>query len=513
MSLDLSNYADLMRALSPEGVLTILTLAVLLLVAWRHRTVTDLRIAGWATVVTLSLTAAVVWWLWWNSASVDGIAPMIAVDDFRFVTDWIFLGTGILTVLFSFRYLEREQLLAPEYYPLLLFAVLGMMLMGGGEDLMVIFLGLELMSISVYVLAGFNRRSPRAAEAALKYFLLGAFASAFLLYGIALMYGATGTTNLSLIGVQVGSLGIAHLPLLLIGVGLLLVGFGFKVAAVPFHMWAPDVYDGAPTPVTGFMATGVKAAAFAALFRIAIESLGSAGGWPLIVSGLAVATMVAGNLIALAQRSVKRMLAYSSVAHAGYLLVAVVSGGTGSAAFLFYLVAYGITTIAAFALVAAKGRGGESDVRIDDLAGLATSHPGLALALTVSMLSLLGFPGTAGFMGKWYILVAAMSAGHNGLAILLVLTSVASAGYYLPVVMAMYMKPATHAEAHASMTFDRIGRATLTVAVLAILWFGLAPGRLLDLSRQSGASLHPAPGVTLETPTPQPTPGTPTAGR
>ena len=510
MSLDLSNYGDLMRALAPESVLTLLTMLILLLVAWRHRTVRDLRIAGVATLVALGLTAASVWWLWWNTATVDGIAQMIAVDDFRFVTDWIFLGAAALTVLFSFRYLEREQLLAPEYYPLLLFAVLGMMLMGGGEDLMVIFLGLELMSISVYVLAGFNRRSPRAAEAALKYFLLGAFASAFLLYGIALMYGATGTTNLTLIGVQVTTLGVGHLPLLLIGVGLLLVGFGFKVAAVPFHMWAPDVYDGAPTPITGFMATGVKAAAFAALFRVVIEALGATGGWPVIVAGLAVATMIGGNLIALAQRSVKRMLAYSSVAHAGYLLVAVVSGGTGSAAFLFYLVAYGITTIAAFALLAAKGKGGESDVRVDDLSGLSTSRPWLALALTIAMLSLLGFPGTAGFMGKWYILVAAVGAGHTTLAIILVLTSVVSAGYYLPLVMAMYMKPAPHAEAHAGMVFDRIGRLTLAVAVAAMLWFGVAPGRLFELARVSGTSIRAASGVTLDVPAkPAPAPATP----
>ena len=510
MSLDLSNYADLMRALAPESLLTILAMLVLLLVAWRHRTVFDLRLAGWATLVSLGVVAAAVWWLWWNSTTAEGIAQMIAVDDFRFVTDWIFLGAAALTVLFSFRYLEREQLMAPEYYPLLLFAVLGMMLMGGGEDLMVIFLGLELMSISVYVLAGFNRKSPRAAEGALKYFLLGAFASAFLLYGIALIYGATGTTNLSFIGVQVQSLGIAHLPLFLIGVGLLLVGFGFKVAAVPFHMWAPDVYDGAPTPITGFMATGVKAAAFAALFRVVVESLGGAGGWPVIIAGLAVATMVGGNLIALAQRSVKRMLAYSSVAHAGYLLVAVVSGEAGSAAFIFYLVAYGITTIAAFALLAAKGKGGESDVRVDDLSGLAASRPWLSLALTIAMLSLLGFPGTAGFMGKWYILVAAVSRGHIALAIVLVLTSVVSAGYYLPVVMAIYMKPAPHTEAHAGMIFDRIGRVTLAVAVAAILWFGVAPGQLFDLSRTSGASLKAVPSM-ADTPAPAAAPDPATA--
>ncbi|HTY07457.1 MAG TPA: NADH-quinone oxidoreductase subunit N [Gemmatimonadales bacterium] len=496
MSLDLSSYADLMRALAPESLLTGLAMVVLLLVAWRHRTAADTRLAGIATLVALAATAGVVWWLWWNRATVDGIAQMVAVDDFRFIVDWILLGAAALTVLFSFRYLEREGLLAPEYYPLLLFAALGMMLMAGGEDLMVIFLGLELMSISVYVLAGFNRRSPRAAEAALKYFLLGAFASAFLLYGIALIYGATGTTNLSLIGVQVTTLGVGHLPLLLIGVGLLLVGFGFKVAAVPFHMWAPDVYDGAPTPVTGFMATGVKAAAFAALFRVVVEALGTTGGWPAVIAGLAVATMITGNLVALAQRSVKRMLAYSSIAHAGYLLVAVAAGGAGSGAFIVYLVAYTLTTIAAFALLAAKGRAGESDVRIDDLAGLSASRPGLALALTVVMLSLLGFPGTAGFIGKWYIIAAALGTGHTLLAIVLVLTSVVSAGYYLPVVMAMYMKPAPRPDAHAGMTLDWVGRAALTASLIGILWFGIAPAGILGLSQASATTLHAVAGVT-----------------
>jgi len=396
MTLDLSIYPQLLTALLPELVLSAWALVLLLVVAWRHRTASDARVAGWLTLVALATTAGAVWWLWWHSAHATGMAAMIAVDDFRFVSDWIFLGAALLTVLFSMRYLEREGLLAPEYYVLLVFATIGMMLMGGGDDLMVIFLGLELMSICLYALAGFNRRSPRAAEAGLKYFLLGAFASAFLLYGIALTYGATGTTNLSRIGVQVASLGLQHNPLLLLGVALLLIGFGFKVAAVPFHMWAPDVYDGSPTPVAGYMATAVKAAAFAALFRVVGEALAAVGAWREIVAGLAITTMVAGNLIALAQRSLKRMLAYSSVAHAGYLLVAVATGvAAGSAAFVFYLVAYSLTTLAAFALLAAKGRGGESDVQIDDLAGLAAQRPWLAFALTVCMLSLLGFPGTA----------------------------------------------------------------------------------------------------------------------
>jgi len=378
---------------------------------------------------------------------------------------------------------------------LLVFATLGMMIMAAGADLMVIFLGLELMSVAVYVLAGFDRRRARSAEAALKYFLLGAFASGFLLYGIALVYGATGTTNVGLIGVQVGL--SQRSVMLLAGLALLIVGFGFKVAAVPFHMWAPDVYDGAPTPVTAFMATGVKAAAFAALFRVLLEGFAGVGVWHDIVWWLAVITMIGGNLFALGQRSLKRMLAYSSVAHAGYLLVAVAAGGTtGTSAFLVYIVAYTLMSVGAFALLAAKGRGGESDVLIDDLAGLSARRPWLAFALAVCMLSLLGFPGTAGFIGKWYILIAATNAGQNVLAAILVLTSVVSAGYYLPVIMAMYMKPEPSESAHVDVRLGRWGGAAVAVVVSAILLFGVWPNRLFDLARSAGDSVQPSPAAT-----------------
>ncbi len=512
MILYLANPRDLLLALLPELVLTGWALALLVFVAWRHRTEQDLRVAGWLTLAALGTTALAVWWLWWNTARASAPGGMIAVDDFRFVTDWLFLGTAALTVLLSFDYLVRERLLAPEYYVLLVFATLGLMLMGGGRDLMVIFLGLELMSIAVYVLAGFNRRSPRAAEAALKYFLLGAFASGFLLYGIALTFGATGSTNLQRIGVQVVALNLQHSTMLLLGLGLLLVGFGFKVAAVPFHMWAPDVYDGAPTPVTGFMATGVKAAAFAALFRVLSEAFPQVTAWREIVFWLAVVTMVAGNLVALAQRRLKRMLAYSSVAHAGYLLVAVAAGPErGAAAFLFYLVAYLFMTLGAFALLAAKGRNGESDVLIDDLAGLATRRPWHAFALAVCMLSLLGFPGTAGFIGKWYILLAAIGggAGQGGalLAVLLVLTSVVSAGYYLPVIMAMYMKPEPSAEAHGGVRLGRLAGAAVTLAAAGLLFFGVRPNRLLALAQESGVAVRAAVAPAPTVPAPVPTPG------
>jgi len=508
MNLDLARSGDLLQALLPEVVLTAAGLAVLLVTAWRHRTATDLRIAAWVTLVGLAAAAAAAWWLWWRTARATGAPAMIALDDFRFVADWLFLGIAGLTVLVSFDYLEREQLLAPEYYVLLLFATLGMMLMVGGDDLMVVFLGLELMSVSVYALAGINRHSAAAAEAALKYFLLGAFASGFLLYGIALVYGATAATNLTQIGIQVRTLGLEHSPMLSIGLGLLLVGFGFKVAAVPFHMWAPDVYDGSPTPVAGFMATGVKAAAFAALFRVLAEAFAGVATWQAIVWWLAVATMVAGNLIALAQRTVKRMLAYSSIAHAGYLLVAVAVGtSAGSAALLFYLVAYALMTLSAFALLAAKGRDGERDVLIDDLGGLSQRRPWLAGALAICMLSLLGFPGTAGFIGKWYILVAATATGHLLLAAILVLTSVVSAGYYLPVIMAMYMKPEPSEQAHAGMRLGRLGGAVVAVSVAGLLFFGIRPNRLLDLAKTSSEGFGAAPAVTA----PAPAPPTPTS--
>ena len=501
MRLDPSIYRDLLLSLLPELVLTGWALVLLLFVAWRHKTVRDLRIAGWLTLLALISTAVATWWLWWNRAGMQGVVTMVAADDFRWVADWVFLGAAALTVLISFAYLEREQLLAPEYYVLLIFGTLGMMVMAAGADLMVIFLGLELMSVAVYVLAGFDRRRARSAEAALKYFLLGAFASGFLLYGIALVYGATGTTNLGLVS-AISSIGKPSV-MLLAGLALLIVGFGFKIAAVPFHMWAPDVYDGAPTPVTAFMATGVKAAAFAALFRVMNQAFGAVATWHDIVWWLAVATMIGGNLFALGQRSLKRMLAYSSVAHAGYLLVAVGAGGAaGTSAFLVYVIAYTLMSLGAFAVLTAKGTAGESDVLIDDLSGLAGKRPWLAFALAVCMLSLLGFPGTAGFIGKWYILIAATSAGQNTLAAILVLTSVVSAGYYLPVIMAMYMKPAPEPSetAHIEVCLDRWGRTAVAAVVLGLLLFGVWPNRLLELARSAGDSVQPAATTAITPP-------------
>jgi NADH-quinone oxidoreductase subunit N len=502
LPLDLESGWGLLRAALPETVLATWAMLLLLDAAWHHRKPDAQRRTGVLALAGIALAAAATIWLWASGARATGIATSLAVDPFRFAVDLIVLLGAGLSVLLSMDYLEREGILVPEYHVLVLFAAVGMMLLAGGEDLFVLFLGLELMSVSVYVLSGIDRRSRVGGEAALKYFLLGAFASAFFLYGIALLYGATGSTRLPMIAAQVQPLGLAGHPMLLAGMALLLIGFGFKVAAVPFHMWTPDVYDGAPTPVTGFMATAVKAAAFAALVRVLLEGFGSLHlVWEQVIWWLAAVTMVAGNLVALAQRSVKRMLAYSSIAHAGYLLTALVAGSTaGAAAFLFYLPFYTLMTVGAFAILALKGRDGERDVLIDDLAGLAESHPWLALGMTVCMLSLLGFPGTAGFIGKWYILAAATGGGYGLLAAILVLASVVSAGYYLPVVMAMYMKPSTHEQAHAGVSVRRLSGVTLAVMVAALVVFGLWPNLVLDVARSGSHAFLPANVRTIAAP-------------
>ena len=487
--LDLSTPWGITLALLPECILVAWSLVVLLVVSWRHETAEDSRLAGWLSFVGVLLSGAGLAALWVNGAAPDGLAQMIALDPFRYAASAIALLAAGGTILLSLGYLEREQLLAPEYYALILFATAGMMFLGGAEDLIVLFLGLEVMSVAVYVLAGYNRANAFSAEAALKYVLIGAFASGFLLYGIALVYGATGTTSLSLAGAQLAG---KPLPIMAaLGLGLLLIGFGFKVAAVPFHMWAPDVYDGSPTPVTGFMATGVKAAAFAALVRVLMEVFPSASGiWQPIVAGLAIASMVLGNLVALTQRSLKRMLAYSSIAHAGYLLVAVWPGTpAGAGSVVLYLLAYSLTTLASFGFLAALGRDGERDVTLDDLAGLAATRPGMALGLTVCMLSLLGFPGTFGFIGKWYILTAVVAQGHYILPVILVLTSVVSAGYYLPVIMAMYMKPAPTAERYTALRLAPAALGAVALAVVAVVLLGFWPERMLEVAGQTGSTL------------------------
>jgi NADH-quinone oxidoreductase subunit N len=502
MAIDLSTPTGAVLGLLPEIVLTVWAMGLLLVIGWRHRDPRLMRQGGIWTAVGLVVALAVVIWMWRGGVESVGLPVMISLDGFRWATAIVFLLGALGAVLLAIGYLDREHILIPEFYPLLLFATVGMMLMGGAADLLVVFLGLELMSLAVYVLAGIRRRSPASSEAALKYFLLGAFASGFLLYGIALVYGATGSTNLHVIAFQLADGGGSGSVMLGVGIALLLIGFGFKVSAVPFHMWAPDVYDGAPTPVTAYMAAAVKAAGFAALVRVALVAFADhAAAWQATVWWLALATMVVGNLIALAQRRLKRMLAYSSIAHAGYILVAVAAANPGSAAaFLFYILAYTAMTVGAFAILAAVGRDGESDVLVDDLDGLAQRRPWLAFGMSVFMLSLLGFPGTAGFIGKWLILSTAVSAGQTTLAIALVLTSVVSAGYYLPVVMAMYMKPQQDTEVAERATLFGGARAVVLVAAVALLLFGIWPNRALDVARASSRDLSAPVGVMIGLP-------------
>jgi NADH-quinone oxidoreductase subunit N len=497
MPLDLKTPLGVTLALLPEITLTIGAMVVLLVNAWKNGTARDSRLSGYLALASLVPSAIALGLLWLGGARVEGAGYLVALDPYRFAALALILAATAGTILLSLGYLEREGLIAPEYYALVLFAASGMMFMAGAEDLIVLFLGLEVMSVSVYVLAGFNRGSVFSAEAALKYFLVGAFASAFLLYGIALIWGATGSTGLAEIGTRLSA---GEFPLLgRLGLGLLLIGMGFKVASVPFHMWAPDVYDGSPTPVTGFMATGVKAAGFLALARVLYEAFPNAlEAWQPVVAALAVASMVLGNLVALSQRSLKRMLAYSSIAHAGYLLTALWPGSRlGSGATLLYLVAYSLTSLAVFGILGVLGRGGERDVTLDSIAGLARKRPWLAFALSVCMLSLLGFPGTFGFVGKWAILAAVVEAKQVALAVIVVLTSLISAGYYLPVVMAVYMREPAGEESHAGAGLPRPAVITVALAVAIVLLVGVLPASALASAMDTAGSLGSAGGVPI----------------
>jgi NADH-quinone oxidoreductase subunit N len=496
MTFDLSIPSQLMQALTPDLALMAGAMVLMLVAAWRPDSEAHQRSVGVASLGVLVATMVLV--LWFAGRDLTTGPGVIAVDGFRWAADLIFLVGALCTVALAMDYNAREGILAAESHVLVLFATSGMMILAGARDLMIVFLGIEIMSIAVYVLAGLNRRSPRAAEAALKYFLLGAFSTGFLLYGIALIYGATGSTNLSVIGSRVQEYVLFRQPMLLVGVGLLLVGFAFKVAVAPFHMWAPDVYEGAPTPITAYMAAAVKAAAFAGFLRVWIEAFGLLGAsWVAPIWWMAAITMVLGNVVALSQRNVKRMLAYSSVVHSGYLLVAVAAGTRlGAAAFLFYLFAYTLATFGSFAIVAALSQPGDRNLAIADYEGLWSVRPGLAVAMAVYLLALLGFPvfGGVGFFAKWYLLQAALNSPNHllSLAVLLVLTSVVSAGYYLHVVRVMFMKPRPEGAA-APEPLGAFTRAVVAATVVLILALGLMPGKLAQWTMQR----PPAPAKAL----------------
>ncbi|HEX2078334.1 MAG TPA: NADH-quinone oxidoreductase subunit N [Longimicrobium sp.] len=500
-TLDLaSNQADYLWALLPEIVLSLGAMGVLLgdVLQKGNRSRPSARWVPWAAIAVLLATFVANAFMLLTRVSSDPLRDvghgLVAVDAFRGLTNCLFLLSGVLTILISIGYLDRRGINRGEFHALVLFAVLGMMLMAGASDLMMIFIGLEVMSVSIYVLVGFDRLDPRSAEGSLKYFLLGAFTSAIFLYGIALTFGATGTTNVRTLN-QLLIAGENQQPMLLAGMALVLVGFGFKVAAIPFHMWTPDAYEGAPTPVTALMATGVKAAAFASLLRVFLVGFGgNYPDWSRPVYLIAALTMIAGNLLALTQGSLKRMLAYSSIAHAGYLLAAVLAGTQrgGAAAFLFYLLVYTLMTAGAFGILAANAREGEERVTLEDFAGLASQKPVLAALFSIFLLSLAGFPLTAGFLGKLYILRALVASELNWLAVILVLTSLVSYFYYLRVIVVMYMRPARSADQHAGTGLSRpafAGVAVAAAAVVLLFFTAGAPGGMMRWAEVGQAAL------------------------
>jgi NADH-quinone oxidoreductase subunit N len=416
------------------------------------------------------------------------LGGMVIADGFAQFLNVLFILTAIVGVMLSVEYLEREGISHGEYYALLLLATCGMMIMAGATDLIAVFLGLEVMSIALYVLAGYARERLVSEEAALKYFLLGAFASAFFLYGIALLYGATGATNLQAIRESISSKGLGQGdPLLMMGAALLVVGFGFKVAVVPFHVWTPDVYEGAPTTVTAFMSVGAKLAGFAAFARVFLEGLPVLAEQSAeVMAALAALTMIVGNVVAISQRNIKRMLAYSSIAHAGYLLIGLVAAIKGSSsgvpAVLFYSLAYLVMNMGAFAVVIALRKRGEEVLEMSDYAGLGFRFPWLGALMTVFMVSLAGLPPTAGFLGKLYLFQAALGTGYTWLVVIGVLTSVVSVYYYLRVTVMMYMAPAASDEEPAELVPSSYLRLALGLTVLATLLLGVLPAGVLDLA-------------------------------
>lgn len=487
MAYDLMNPIQLSAAMLPELVLLVGALALMLYAAWRPDSVQHQRSVGIAALGLLVATLAAVLYM---AARGDTAAPgVIAVDTFRWAVDVVLVLAALGTIALSIEYNTREGIALSETHLLTLFATAGMMVLAAARDLMVIFIGIEIMSVAVYVMAGLNRRSPRAAEAALKYFLLGAFATGFMLYGMALVYGATGAIQLQAIALRIGQYGLLGSPMLLVGIALLMIGLCFKVAAVPFHMWAPDVYDGAPTPVTAFMAAGVKAAAFATFVRVWYESFQLPFlAWAKPIWWLAVVTMVVGNVVALQQQNLKRMLAYSSIVHSGYLLVAVLaSSSLATSAFVFYVLAYTLATFGAFAVLSVMQGPGDRPPTLTDVTGLWQVRPWMAVAMAVFLLALLGFPvfGGIGFFAKWYLVRAALDSplNLNGLAVIVVVTSVISAGYYLQVVRVMFMQPRPEGAAEPPAV-GPFTRTVLAATAVAILVFGLYPTPLAKWSAQ-----------------------------
>ncbi len=450
------------------------------------------RLTGYLALLGI-VVAAIAGIPFWNT---DGVTftNMIVQDNYALVLNWIFLLSAAITVAISLDYLSHQGIERGEYYVMLLLATGGMMLLAQGTDLIVLFLGLELLSITLYVLVGFAYPRLSSEEAAMKYLLIGAFAAGFLVFGIALIYGATGTSNLSDISKALSAgLAAEDLALLLAGSALVIVGFGYKISMVPFHMWTPDVYEGAPTPVTAFMSVGTKSAGFAALARFLLQGIGPEYViWVPAVAVLAALTMIIGNISAVTQTNVKRMLAYSSIGHAGYILMGVLAGGVpntgtrGVESFLFYLLAYSLTNLGAFAVLIALEQRGEAAWDLGDFAGLYSRRPLLAIAMALCMFSLAGVPPTAGFWGTFDVFTAAWAAGLQWLAVIGVRTSAIAAFFYLRIVVQMFMRDPVR---EVRQTYDRALAIGIGVAALGIILIGLLPTPLIDLVQQSGLAL------------------------
>jgi NADH-quinone oxidoreductase subunit N len=441
---------------------------------------------GGLGIIGLIASATTSFLLWGKGAQSFGV---VTADNFGLFVALILAGVGVITIALSVQVIERDGIPAGDYYALTLFGLGGMMLMAMANDLLVIFIALEILSLAVYILTAIRRDSRPGAEAAFKYFVLGGFASAFFLYGVAFTFGVTGTTRLDQIVIVMSSRMAGQDVLSTVAFCLLLVGFGFKVSAVPFHMWTPDAYEGAPPVVTAFMSAGVKASAFAAFMRVFMSAFGSfQPQWGPAIWVVSAASMILGVTAGVVQSNVRRMLAYSSIAHAGYLLMAMQSGTDfGKGAMLFYLLTYALTTIGAFGVTALVATRDQHNADLADYAGLSRRQPVLALVMTIFLLSLGGFPPTAGFIGKWYLFSAAVTAGDYGLAIIGVLTSVVSVFFYLRVVVMMYMSDDVATAPITRPTATSL--FALVVPAVAIFYLGILPTRIMDLAIKSIATI------------------------
>ena len=485
----------------PELIVAIAGVSVMIVDAF-SRPRQRLATATLSLVALLAAAVATIWLWVARPLTASAFNGMIVLDEFRLSFTVIFIVVAILTLLIATLWIETEGLPAGEFHSLLLFATAGMMLMASAGDLVIVFLGLEILSIATYVLAGFRRTDRRSNESSLKYFILGSFASAFLLYGIALIYGATathtlpGTTNIATIAARLDQ--SLYPPLLLAGIAMLLVGFGFKIATAPFHVWTPDVYEGAPTPVTAFMAAGPKAAGFASFMRVflfgfpIVTAAASTAGfahtaWVGALAIMAALTMTIGNVVAIVQNNVKRMLAYSSIAHAGYALVGFVAAGAATdpaernaavTAVIFYLLTYAVMNMGAFAIVTIIARKGDHRNDVEDYNGIGFNSPVLAFSLSIFLLSLLGMPLTAGFMGKIMVFSAAVNQGYVWLVVLAVLNTALSAYYYLRLIIVMFFRERTMAWEPPRLP------ATVAVAliltIVGVFYLGLFPGRVIN---------------------------------